>query len=222
MFVDKKTIITKSMIRRLISQRLIWAEETINDLGLHLGEKKDILELGCGIGCLSKKLIDYGHTVVSCDDKKYASREFNIQYDKIVSYFNQPRLHFYYSIPYNKQNRIINNAMFNTLQQQTSNKKFDLILWQAFDLFQLPEMQFKETFYLIKKLHKFLKETGKIIIGYNQAKGYFKDKEFELSKSYRWLQKWRTNNYKEMGYYVWSINSKSLWLSNQDRIPKAN
>jgi SAM-dependent methyltransferase len=195
-------------IINLINEKLSWANDTIHDLNLHVGDKKYILELGCGIGCLSKILKDYGHKVVSCDDKNYSPTEFSIRYDEILSYFNHPRLHFHYLIPLNDKNRKINKSMFDKLQQETNNTKFNLILWQAFDLFQLEEMQYDETLYLVKNLLEFLKSNGKIIIGYAPFIPHTKDAQFESTKAYRWLQKWRSSNYTTMGDYVWEITHR--------------
>lgn len=208
------------IIEKIIKQELTRAQKTIKELGLHNSpDKKNIIELGCGIGCLSKTLAYYGHSVISFDDIKYETTEFGARYDKILDYFDHHRYHFRYSTPNIQYIQDLNTQMFDLIRAYTINRKFDLILWQDCGLWDDPHMGYEETLFLIKNLLKFLTTHGKIILGYTPRKKSH-NVNFEFTKSYRWLNKWNNFDYKQMGDYVWEIvnGDKRSDLNNWSRM----
>lgn len=194
------------IIEKIINQQLIRARQTIQQLGLHNSlNKKNIIELGCGIGCLSRTLAYYGHSVTSFDDFSYETTEFGARYDKILDYFDHDRYHFKYATPHIQYVEDYNTQMFDFIRAQTNNRKADLILWQDCELWDNPDMGFEETLFLIKNLLQFLTNGGKIILGYTPRKKSHDILNFESTKSYQWLNKWRDTDLKQMGDYVWEI-----------------
>ena len=199
----------------IIGMKLGEAEDTASSLGLKIHHKLNILELGCGLGCLSKVLDKFGHNIISCDNLEYDppdfEKKYNVAYKKVLKDFGFHRNHFYFEIPLTAENIKKNKEMFNKLSYY-HRKKYDLIIWQSCDLYQMPHMEYDETVYLVKNLMRLLTNNGKLILGYSPVEGYYMDKTFESTKSYKWLAKWRTQNHPELGFYRWLIpnGSKNL------------
>jgi len=195
-----------SDIDTIIEEQLNNAVYTAKILGLDVIQKQKILELGCGIGFLGKVLQSYGHQVICCDDIDYNGSAINsIPYQKLLHYFNFHRYHFRFEIPDNLFPQK-NLKMFQQLKTYNNNQRYDLILFRASDMWQLPEITCKDTELFITSLIKFLEQNGKIIIGYTPFQPDTQDTNFEKTKSFFWLEKWRTHKYSQaMGYYTWEI-----------------
>ena len=201
----------RESIQRIIDHKLKEAKKTIYHLGLDLktNSNKKILELGCGIGALSKELVKIGHHVISCDDYSYNPPDHSYFKDNQLTYvhankfFNWPRHHFRYETPHN-ENRSANDQMFDILKNYGSN--YDFIIIQGFDLWQISYITLECTIFFVESLKKLLNDEGKLMIGYVPFEGFVVDNNFESSKSYKWLRQWQTDLYHNcLGFYTWDI-----------------
>lgn len=188
-----------------LKQRILEADDIVKLLKLRSENKKKILEIGCGIGILSKILSDYGHNVVSVDNPAYTSNDrYNDRYEKLKNTFNWPRLDFYFEIPHH-QKKQLNIDAFNKLESY--GKNYDFILIQAFCLWQNASVTSMCTSYFIRSLQTLLNDNGKLIIGYCGSDPNQRDIQFESSESYRWLQQYSTKKYiYHFGYYTWEMS----------------
>lgn len=130
-------------------------------LGLDQSKGKDIAEIGCGLGHLSKTLSEY-HNVSSFDDLDFMAD--TIIYQKYHKEFNWPRKNFYFKTPHllNEEHNIKNFANINN-----DNKNFDYILWQNSSLLDEKTLTENCLKILLENLIKKLKENGKLLIGFD-------------------------------------------------------
>ena len=185
-----------------IQEKISDADYTVERLHLNdFKQNKKILELGCGIGVLSKVLSEYGHTVVSVDNPEYTQGDY---YNNVKKTFNWPRLDFYFETPHH-QHKQLNIDAFHKLESY--GKNYDFILIQAFCLWQNNTVTSRCTSFFVRSLQTLLNDNGKLIIGYCGKDPDQRDIQFESSESYRWLQQYRTNRYNDhLGNYTWEIS----------------
>ena len=177
------------------------AKTTVTNLNIDKLSSKHILEVGCGLGALTKELIDQGHSVIACDNENYNPLS---DYQEQLKSVEVSRKHFYFKIP-NLEHVDENIKMFDTLKSY-SNKKYDYILWQGNCLYQDNEVSLDCTKTLVKNLTELLDTNGFFIMGYVPRNGKVQDSNFESTESYRWLSPWLTTQYQQvMGYYTWQI-----------------
>ena len=94
---------------------------------LKLTKPTNILELGCGCGELSRKLIDAGHTVTSTNNKAW-TRFY--QFAKQEQIYNDIS---FFDYDYNPTNWLENSKNFRILVRNTS-QKYDLVIAQRFSM----------------------------------------------------------------------------------------
>jgi len=198
-------------IQEVIDHKIKEAIDTTRSLRLDQKENqgKKIIELACGLGALSKILKDNGHDVVSCDDLNYdpPNHEFcsinQLLYVEANKVFQWPRHHFFIDFPHHEHVKK-NIKMFESLKTYGNN--YDLIIIQAFPIWQSKFITLDCTKFFIHNLMEYLDDQGKILLGYVPHEGHKKDSNFEASQSYIWLNQWRTSDYDQcIGYYVWEI-----------------
>lgn len=143
------------------------AQYTVDLLNIQM-PAKHILEIGCGIGHLSRYLTDIGHTVVSTDCARY--NDHNKFYQDALSQFNHPRLPFCMNFPF-ADNKEKNERNFSYLQSYLE-KPFDLIIWQNSDLLDDQDVTEQCMLEMIDSLTKFLSASGVLWIGFDTFQGY--------------------------------------------------
>jgi SAM-dependent methyltransferase len=143
------------------------AQNTVDLLNIHM-PAKHILEIGCGIGHLSRYLTDIGHTVVSTDCVQY--NDHNKFYQDALSQFNHPRLPFCMNFPF-ADNKEKNDRNFGYLKSY-SDKPFDIIIWQNSDLLDVEDVTEECIAEMINSLTKFLATNGVLWIGFDMPLGH--------------------------------------------------
>jgi len=142
------------------------AQNTVDLLNIQM-PAKHILEIGCGIGHLSRYLTDIGHTVVSTDAAAYNSH--NKFYQDALLQFNHVRSPFCMNFPF-ADNKEKNQRNFGYLRSH-SDKPFDLIIWQNSDLLNDDDVTEQCIPEMINSLTEFLSTNGVLWIGFDISLG---------------------------------------------------
>jgi len=137
------------------------AKSTAKQLGCVGSEPKNILEIGCGIGHLSKYLSELGHNVTSVDVVRY-NQDSKI-YQKVLREFDWPRHPFCFNFPVDVNNE--NNDRNFEMLKSYADHTYDLIIKENSTI--LEEANNDDLSYILSKLQTLLSHNGKIVIGFD-------------------------------------------------------
>jgi len=182
------------------------AKTTSELLGLHGMENLNILEIGCGIGHLSKHLAER-HNVISCDQLDYMIS--NKLYRRYLDEFGWPRKHFTFRTPYD-QFVPENKQCFENLKQLDT--EFDFIIWQNSDFFDTGDIVTEKCLeVLINNLLKLLRHGGRLVIGFHLSS----TQDLQSNRFYQFLLPWLERDIKDydiFGHMCVSLTNRK-WSS---------
>lgn len=164
------------------------AKATSEILGLHGMENMNILEIGCGIGHLSKHLAER-HNVTSCDQLDYMYS--NKLYRRYLDEFGWPRKDFTFHTPWDQFASENKQSLQNL---KSLGIEFDFIIWQNSDLLEsdntVTERCLEE---IISNLLKLMRHGGRLVLGFDLSE----DKDVQSNRFYRFLLPWLETDNKD-------------------------
>jgi SAM-dependent methyltransferase len=182
------------------------AKLTSEVLGLHGMKNMNILEIGCGIGHLSKHLAER-HNVTSCDQLDYMKH--NKLYQRYLHEFGWPRKHFAFRTPYD-QFASENKQNFKKLE--SLGIKFDFIIWQNSDFLETKKSVTEKCLeVLISNLLQLMRHGGRLVLGFDLSR----TTDIRSTRFYSFLLPWLekdTRDYDIIGKYIVSLTHRK-WIS---------